>query len=45
MNYDNLTKEDLQDEIISILFNYLIKENNEYRHCIKNLIKERRQRV
>lgn len=38
-----LTKEDLQDEIICILFNYLIKENNEYRHTLKNLIKERRK--
>lgn len=40
-----LTKEDLQDEIITILFNYLIKENEEYRHTIKNLIRERRQRI
>lgn len=34
-----LTKEDLQDEILSILFNYLLKENKEQEKIIKNILK------
>ena len=34
-----LTKEDLQDEILSILFNYLIHENKQQEMIIKNIMK------
>ena len=34
-----LTKEDLQDEILSILFNYLLKENKEQEEIIKHILK------
>ena len=34
-----LTKEDLQDEILSILFNYLLHENKEQEKIIKNILK------
>lgn len=34
-----LTKEDLQDEILSILFNYLLQENKQQEEIIKNILK------
>ena len=44
MEYEGLTKEDLQDEIIVILFNYLLRENKEQEETIKRIIKERKRK-
>ena len=39
MKQQELTKEDLQDEILSILFNYLLQENKQQEEIIKHILK------
>ena len=42
-NTIDISKEDLQDYIISLIVNYYIEENKKLKETIKNLINEKRR--
>ena len=42
-NTRDISKEDLQDYIISLIVNYYIEENKKLTETIKNLINEKRR--
>jgi len=39
---DDMTKEQLQDYIITLIVNYYVTENEKLKETIKNLMKEKR---
>lgn len=43
MSDDKINKQELQDKIISIICEYIIKENKELKQTLKSLVKEKRK--